>query len=79
MSGSPRCPPDGRLLAYEQNGLRVLDLSTQESRAVRAEETEYRMKPVWTPDGKSLLYVTQDRGSNDVRIISESTQDEERA
>jgi TolB protein len=28
------------------------------------------MKPVWTPDGQNLLYVTEDRGSNDVRIIS---------
>jgi TolB protein len=68
----PSESPDGRFLAYEQNGLRVLDLSTLESRVVRAEETEYRMKPVWTPDGRSLLYVTEDRGSNDVRIISAS-------
>jgi TolB protein len=68
----PSVSPDGRFLAYEQNGLRVLDLSTLESRVVRAEETEYRVKPVWTPDGKSILYVTEDRGSNDVRIISAS-------
>ena len=66
----PAVSPDGRSLAYEQGGLRVLDLSTLESRVVRAEETEYRMKPVWTPDGQNLLYVTEDKGSNDVRIIS---------
>ena len=66
----PSLSPDGRSLAYEQGGLRVLDLGTLESRVVRAEETEYRMKPVWTPDGQNLLYVTEDRGSNDVRIIS---------
>jgi hypothetical protein len=48
----------------------VLDLATLESRLVREEETEYRMKPVWTPDGQNLLYVTEDRGSNDVRIIA---------
>jgi TolB protein len=66
----PSVSPDGRSLAYERDGLRVLDLGTLESRLVRAEETEYRMKPVWTPDGQHLLYVTEDRGSNDVRIIS---------
>lgn len=65
----PSVSPDGRSLAYEQNGLRVLDLATLQSRLVRAEETEYRMKPVWAPDGQNLLYVTEDKGSNDVRII----------
>jgi len=48
----------------------MLDLATLESRVVRAEETEYRVKPVWTPDGKSILYVTEDKGSNDIRVIS---------
>ena len=66
----PAISPDGSLLAYEQGGLRVLDLATLESRLVREEETEYRMKPVWTPDGERLLYVTEDKGSNDVRIIA---------
>ena len=66
----PAVSPDGRFLAYEQGGLRVLDLSTLESRLVRDEETGYRMKPVWTPDGRSILYVTEDEGSNDVRVIS---------
>jgi hypothetical protein len=37
---------------------------------VRDEETEYRMKPVWTPDGQNLIYVTEDEGSNDIRIVS---------
>lgn len=68
----PAVSPDGRFLAYERGGLRVLDLATLESRVVRDEETEYRMKPAWTPDGQSLLYVTEDKGSNDVRIISAS-------
>jgi Tol biopolymer transport system component len=66
----PSVSPDGKSLAYAQGGVRVLDLATLESRVVRAEETEYRVKPVWTPDGKSILYVTEDRGSNDIRLIS---------
>jgi TolB protein len=66
----PAVSPDGRSLAYEQGGLRVLDLTTMESRLVRDEETEYRMKPAWTPDGRNILYVTEDEGSNDIRIIA---------
>jgi len=66
----PSESPDGKSLAYAQGGVRVLDLATLQSRVVRAEETEYRVKPVWTPDGKNLLYVTEDKGSNDVRIIA---------
>jgi TolB protein len=66
----PSVSPDGKSLAYEQNGLRVLDLATLQSRVVREEEAEYRVKPAWTPDGKNILYVTEDKGSNDIRIIS---------
>lgn len=68
----PSVSPDGKFIAYEQGGLRVLDLATMQSRVVREEETEYRMKPVWTPDGQNILYVTEDKGSNDIRIISAS-------
>jgi TolB protein len=66
----PAVSPDGRRLAYEQSGLRILDLATGESRMVRDEETEYRMEPAWTPDGQNLLYVTEDEGSNDIRIVA---------
>ena len=65
----PAVSPDGKSLAYEQGGLRVLDLATLQSRVVREEETEYRMKPQWTPDGQSIVYVTEDKGSNDIRIV----------
>ena len=66
----PAVSPDGRQLAFAQRGVSVMDLATGQSRVVRAEETEYRVKPAWTPDGQSLLYVTEDKGSNDIRIIS---------
>lgn len=66
----PAVSPDGKLVAYEQSGLRVLDLATGESRVVRDEETEYRMEPAWTPDGQNIVYVTEDEGSNDIRIVS---------
>jgi TolB protein len=66
----PSVSPDGRSLAYEQGGLRILDLTSLESRLVRDEETEYRVKPAWTPDGQNILYVTEDEGSNDIRVVS---------
>jgi Tol biopolymer transport system component len=43
---------------------------TGESRLVRDEETEYRMEPSWAPDGANILYVTEDEGSNDIRVIA---------
>jgi TolB protein len=66
----PAVSPDGKQIAYEQSGLRVIDLATGESRIVRDEETEYRMEPSWTPDGRNILYVTEDEGSNDIRVIA---------
>lgn len=68
----PSISPDGKSMAYAQGGVRVLDLATLQSRVVRDEETEYRVKPVWTPDGQNILYVTEDKGSNDIRIIPAS-------
>jgi Tol biopolymer transport system component len=65
----PAVSPDGTEIAYEQSGLRVLNLATGESKMVRDEETEYRMEPAWTPDGRNIVYVTEDKGSNDIRII----------
>ena len=65
----PAVSHNGKLLAYEQGGLRVLDLATGESRVVRDEETEYRMEPSWTPDDQNIVYVTEDEGSNDLRIV----------
>ena len=54
----PAVSPDGKSIAYDQGGLRVLDLATNQSRVVREEETEYHMKPRWTPDGQNIVYVT---------------------
>jgi TolB protein len=65
----PAVSPDGSQLAYEQRGLYVFDLATGKSSLIRDEETEYRMEPAWTPDGRNIVYVTEDRGSNDVRIV----------
>lgn len=68
----PAVSPDGRRLAFVTNGaLRVMDLPQGEPRTIRVEETAYRTKPAWALDGKAFLYVSDEEGSNDVRIISE--------
>ncbi|HET9984400.1 MAG TPA: CehA/McbA family metallohydrolase, partial [Longimicrobiales bacterium] len=73
----PAVSPDGRFLAYVApvrgrlgtGGVWVKELPAGEPRLVRYEESEYRMKPAWTPDGAALLYVSDERGSNDVAIV----------
>lgn len=73
----PAVSPDGTQLAYVapvqgrlgSGGVWVMPLPNGEPRLVRYEESEYRMKPAWTPDGRSLLYVSDERGSNDVVVL----------
>ena len=36
---------------------------------VRAEETAYRARPDWLPDGSALVYVSDEAGSNDLVLI----------
>lgn len=75
----PAVSPDGSQLAYMApvrgqlgtGGLWVRPLAGDgQPRLVRYEQTEYRMKPHWTPDGKDLLYVSDEAGTNDVRLES---------
>ena len=36
---------------------------------VHYEETEYRARPSWTPDGQAIVYSSDEHGSNDVAIV----------
>jgi len=73
----PAVSPDGTMLAYVApvqgrlgtGGIHVRPLAGGEARLVHYEESEYRMKPAWTPDGQSFLYVSDEGGSHDVRIV----------
>ena len=73
----PALSPDGSRLAYVApvrgrlgtGGIWIRDLPVGEPRLVHYEESEYRMKPAWTADGSSLLYVSDESGSNDVRLV----------
>jgi TolB protein len=74
----PAVSPDGKTLAYVSpvagrlgsGGMwtRPLDGSGAPV-LVHYEESEYRMRPVWTPDGRALLYGTDEMGSNDIAIV----------
>lgn len=74
----PDVSPDGTRLAYVapvpgglgSGGLWVRPLAGGEPRLVRDEETAYRMRPRWTPDGQALLYVSDEGGENEVRVVA---------
>ncbi|HEX5435644.1 MAG TPA: CehA/McbA family metallohydrolase [Gemmatimonadaceae bacterium] len=73
----PAVSPDGTQLAYVarvrgrlgSGGLWVKPLPDGEPRLVQYEETEYRMKPAWTPDGNALLYVSEATDLNHVMLV----------
>ena len=76
----PSVSPDGRFLAYVSpvdgrlgtGGIWVKPIDeagTGEPRLVHYEETEYRAKPAWTPDGYAILYSSDEPGSNDIAIV----------
>ncbi|HUL74496.1 MAG TPA: CehA/McbA family metallohydrolase [Vicinamibacterales bacterium] len=73
----PAVSPDGTTLAYVSpvpgklgtGGIWTRPLAGGAPALVHYEETEYRVRPEWTPDGKSLLYDSDEMGSNDVAIV----------
>ncbi len=73
----PAVSPDGSQLAFVgrvegrlgTGGLWTVPLAGGEPRLVHYEESEYRMAPAWTVDGRALLYVSDEMGSNDVAIV----------
>ncbi|HEU4990281.1 MAG TPA: CehA/McbA family metallohydrolase [Gemmatimonadaceae bacterium] len=76
----PAVSPDGTQLAYVGSvrgflgtgGIWVMPTAGGEPRLVHYEESEYRTKPAWTPDGNAFLLVSDEMGSNDVDVISAS-------
>ena len=74
----PAVSPDGTQLAYiatvagrlGTGGIWVRPTHGGAPNMVHYEEGEYRTKPVWTPDGKSFLFVSDAVGSNDVHTIA---------
>jgi Tol biopolymer transport system component len=75
----PAVSPDGRTLGYVSpvrgrlgtGGIwtRPLTDAAAEPALVHYEESEYRMRPQWTPDGRAFVFGSDEMGSNDVAIV----------
>ena len=74
----PAVSPDGTTVAYVNpvagklgtGGLWVKSVAEGgEPTLVHYEETEYRARPAWTPDGRALLFSSDEPGSNDIAIV----------
>ena len=73
----PAESPDGTRLAYVSpvqgrlgtGGLWVKPVAGGDATLVHYEETEYRARPAWTPDGQAILFSSDEPGSNDIAII----------
>ncbi|MFK7829569.1 MAG: CehA/McbA family metallohydrolase [Congregibacter sp.] len=73
----PAVSPDGMRLAFVASvqgrigsgGIWVMSLPDGEPRLVHYEESSYRMKPMWSADGKSLFYISDTAGTTDIARI----------
>jgi TolB protein len=73
----PAESPDGSRIAYIANvegrlgtgGIWIRPVSGGEPTLVHYQETEYRARPAWTPDGQAILFSSDEPGSNDVAIV----------
>lgn len=57
--------PDGQLVAYAHNGLRVVDLASGQSRLLIAEDSSYAI--AWAPDSSRLAFI---RGGQGLHVIN---------
>ena len=75
----PAPSPDGKSLAYispvrgqlGSGGIWVKSLPDGEPRMVHYNEAEYRTKPKWSPDGSSIVFTSDELGSNDIFAVSQ--------
>ena len=73
----PAISPDGKTLAYVSpvqgklgsGGIWTRPIDGGAATLVHYEESEYRMRPQWTRDGKAFLFGSDERDSNDIAIV----------
>ncbi|HEX7777839.1 MAG TPA: CehA/McbA family metallohydrolase, partial [Vicinamibacterales bacterium] len=77
----PAVSPDGRTLAYVSpvsgrlgtGGIWTRPTAADAAAAgtlVHYEESEYRMRPKWSADGRAFLFDSDEMGSNDIAIVA---------
>lgn len=74
----PAVSPDGTTLAFVARvsgrlgtgGIWTQPITGGNPTLVHYEESEYRMRPRWTPDGNALVYGSDESGSNDIAMVS---------
>ena len=74
----PAVSPDGATIAFVApvrnklgtGGIWTQPLAGGEPTLLQYEESEYRMRPRWTPDGQALVYGSDERESNDIAMIA---------
>ena len=73
----PAVSPDGKTLAYVSpvagklgtGGIWTRPIDGGTPTLVHYEESEYRMRPQWTRDGKAFLFGSDERDSNDIAVV----------
>ena len=73
----PAVSPDGKTLAYVSpvagklgtGGIWTRPIDGGTATLVHYEESEYRMRPQWTRDGKAFLFGSDERDSNDIAVV----------
>ncbi len=74
----PAVSPDGATLAFVApvrnrlgtGGIWTRPIAGGDPTLVHYEESEYRMRPRWTPDGQALVYGSDESGSNNIALVS---------
>ncbi|MCG8607237.1 hypothetical protein MJD09_19915, partial [bacterium] len=76
----PALSVDGKQLAYispvperlGNGGIWSKNFDTGETMLLHYEETSFRTKPAWTPDGTAIIFVSDEAGTNDIASVPSS-------
>jgi len=64
---------DGSGGSYGSGDLWSLDLKTKDIRLLSKQETLWEARPRWSPDGKTIVFVSQQTGKNQIFLLDANT------